>query len=119
LGVVEFGQQLLLAGGQLGRNVDDNGDDVRASGSLLQVRYAVAGQLEVSAALGAGRDFHADFAVYGVDVDFGAKGSADHVDMLFAQDQVALAREFFVGFDTDVDVQIAFGPVGDGLAVFA
>lgn len=115
----ELLEQLLLLFGEFGGSIDEDGDDVGAAAIAFEVGDAVVGQLEIGAGLGAGRDFHADRTVDGLDLDFGSEGSIDHGDVLLAEDEVALAGELFVRSYPDIDIEVAFRPVSDGFAVLA
>ena len=77
--------------GEVARSFDDDGDDVRAAVAVDAEWDTVAGKLERRAGLGAGRDFHGDFAVNGLNVDFATEGGVDHADGLLGKDESAFA----------------------------
>ncbi len=98
---------------------DDDGDDVGTAVAIGAEGNAVAAELEWSAGLGAGGDFHGDFAVDGFDFDFGAEGGVDHADVFFGKNDGAFASEMFVRLDFDTDVEVAgFGGAFGGGATF-
>ena len=88
---------------------DDDGDDVGAAVTVGAEGYAVTRELKGGAGLGAGGDFHGDFAVYGFHIYLAAKGSIGHGDNFFGQDDGAFASETFVGTDADADVEVSLG----------
>ena len=67
---------------EVARSLDDNSNDVGASVAVSAKWYAVAREFERGTGLCAGRDFHGDGAVDGLDFDFAAKGGVNHTDVL-------------------------------------
>ena len=99
---------------------DDDGDDVGPAIAIVSEWDAVTRKFEWSARLGAGRDFHGDFAINGLDVDFAAESGVDHADSFFGQNDSALASEIFVRFDFDADIEVTFfGATFGRFAAFA
>ena len=94
------------------RGFDNDGDDVGTSVAIGTEGNAVAAELEWGAGLGAGGYFHGDFAVDGLDFDFGAKGGVNHTDVLLRKNDGAFAGEVFVGFDSNANIKIAWFGAG-------
>lgn len=92
---------------------------MRAASFAAHMRHAVVAELEVGTALRTGGYFHADFAIDSIDIYFGTECGFDHADVFFAEDKVAFAGKAFVGFNTDMHVQVALRAIRDGFAVFA
>ena len=119
-GVFELFEELFLFLAEVLRGFDDDGDDVRATVAVGTEGNAMAAKFEWSAGLGAGGDFHGDFAIDGFDFDFGAESGVDHTDVLFGKDDGAFTSEMLVRFDFDTDVEVArFGGAFWGGAAFA
>ena len=119
-GVFELLEELFLFLAEVLRGFDDDGDDVGAAVAVGTEGNAVTAELERSAGLGAGGDFHGDFAIDGFDFDFGAESGVNHADVFFGEDDGAFTSEMFVRFDFDADVEVAgFGGAFWGGAAFA
>ena len=97
-------EQLFLLFRELGWGVYNNRDDVCAARIALEVWYAMTGQLEICATLSAGWNFHTNFAVNRLDVDFGTERGFDYTDMFFAEYEITLAGKFLVWFDAQMYV---------------
>ena len=95
---------------------DDDGDDVGTAVAVGAEGNAVATELEWGAGLGAGGNFHGDFAVDGFDFDFGAKSGVNHADVFFGKNDGAFASEMFMRLNFDADVEVAglSGAFGSG-----
>ena len=119
-GVFELLEELFLFLAEVLRGFDDDGDDVGAAIAVGTEGNAVTAELERSAGLGAGGDFHGDFDIDGFDFDFGAESGVNHADVFFGEDDGAFTSEMFVRFDFDADVEVAgFGGAFWGGAAFA
>ncbi len=97
----------------------DYRDDVWAAISIGAERYTMTGKFKRGARLGASRDLHGDFAVYGLHVYFSAKSGIYHADMFFGKNNSALASEVFVRLDANADIKIAFFATFGSVATFA
>ena len=119
-GVFELLEEFFLFLAEVLRGFDDDGDDVGAAVAVGTEGNAVTAELEWRTGLGAGGDFHGDFAIDGFDFDFGAEGGVNHVDVLFGKNDGAFTSEMLVRFDFDADVEVAgFGGAFWGGAAFA
>ncbi len=119
-GVFELFEEFFLFLAEVLRGFDDDGDDVGAAVAVGTEGDAVAAKLERSAGLGAGGDFHGDFAIDGFDFDFSAESGVNHANVFFGKDDGAFTSEMFVRFDFDTDVEVArFSGAFWGGAAFA
>ena len=82
-------------------------------------RSAVTGKFEVGAGLGAGRDFHSEFAIDGFDVNFGTESGIDHGDIHFTENDVAFAGEIAMGANANLDVEVALLAATWSITAFA
>ena len=87
------------------------------AGRAAEVCYAVTRQLKVAAALGAGRDLHADWTVNRGNIDFGAQGSLYHANFFLAEYQIALAGELFVRLNSNVHIKVATFASANGVTL--
>ena len=119
-GVFELLEELFLLAAEVFRGLDDDGDDVGTAVAIGTEGNAMAAKLEWGTGLGAGGDFHGDFAIDGFDFDFGAESGVNHADVFFGEDDGAFTSEMLVRFDFDTDVEVArFGDTFWGGAAFA
>ena len=119
-GVLELFEEFFLLAAEVTRSLNDDGDDVRTAVAVGTEGDAMATELEWGAGLGAGGDFHGDFAVDSFNFDFGAEGGVNHADVFFGKNDGAFASEVFVRLNFDADVEVArFGGAFWGGATFA
>lgn len=97
-------EEFALFFGEFCRSINEYANNVGTAGVASEVRNAVAAELEVGATLCTSGDFHGNDAVDCFDINFGTKGSVDHIDMLFAQDKISLTSEFFVRLHPNMNV---------------
>ena len=103
-GVFELFEEFFLFLAEVFRGFDDDGDDVRAAVAVGTEGNAVTAELEWSAGLGAGGDFHGDFAINSFDFDFAAKCCIDHTNGFFGKNDGAFACKVFVRFNADLNI---------------
>src|SRR5579859_4669563 len=114
----EFAQQLLLAGGQLGRGLDEQLDHQVAAVARAQGGHAAALQPHGLAGLGSFRDLDRDLAVavavlsaqQARRLDLAAQGGDGHRHGHGAEQVQAVALEQFVRPHRDEDVEVAARP---------
>jgi hypothetical protein len=72
-------------------------------------------ELEVSTTLSSCGDFHENRAIDGVDFNLCAECCIHHIDVFFAEYDVAFASEVFMRLNADMNIKVAFVAVGHSL----
>ena len=89
---------------ELGGRINHQGHDMRTARTAPQMRHAMPGKFEVTAALRTGWYFHMYLAVDSRHLYLRAECRINHIDMLFAENEITFARELFVRPHADMDV---------------
>ena len=104
----KFIEQLLLAGGQLGRCLHPHDDQLVTATVTLQNRYPLAVQYKYLAALGAGRNLQLDLAFKGRNFKFAAESRLGKGDRNLADEVVPLTLKDRMLLDGDHHVKVAW-----------
>lgn len=118
-GCAELLKQVSLVTTEVCGSVNDDSYNVSTARFAAHVWDAVGRKLKVAPTLCAGWYFHAHEAIDRIDFYFGAECCVYHADVLFAEYKVAFAREAFVSFDADVDIEVALGAICHCFAVLS